>query len=48
MSVLGVQKEFLDVNTPKMSISASAGVTWITVHMSLYKLCFVPSSELCH
>ena len=26
MSVFGVRKEFLDVNTPKRSISASAGV----------------------
>ena len=34
MSVFGVRKEFLDVYTPKTSISASAGA--ISVKSSLY------------
>ena len=29
MSVFGVQKDFLDVNTPKTSISASAAQTHV-------------------
>ena len=31
MSVFGVRKEFLDVNTPKTSISASAAFIYITI-----------------
>ena len=39
MSVFGVQKEFLDVNTPKTSISASA-VSSPETYLHIFKLQF--------